>query len=135
MKASDALEVLFGIRHRALAAAHMLITEDPTLYPDEETEARRAPAARVKQLEDDLLENRATGNRPMPTDRLSQELDLARSLLEAECRPLLREQTIIEFCGAGSGWQRPKASRVGRALRHRGGGVAPALRRSAHLRH
>jgi len=55
-KASDALEVSFRVRHRALAAAPMLITEDPTLYPDEEAEARRAPAARVKQLEDDLLE-------------------------------------------------------------------------------
>jgi hypothetical protein len=107
-KASDALQVLFRVRHRALAAAHLLVMEDPHLHPEEEGEARRARLDRVRSLEHDLLENRGTENKPMPTDRLSQELDAARVELEAECRPLLREQTLVEFLWATPSSMRPR---------------------------
>jgi hypothetical protein len=103
-KAADALEVLFRVRHHALAAAHMLMMDDPALYPGEDTERRNARMQRICKYEHDLLENRGTDENPMATDRLSQQLNAARASLEAECKPLLREQTLLEFL-----WTRPKS--------------------------
>jgi hypothetical protein len=102
-KAADALHVLFVVRHRVQNAAYMLITEDQELNSTEDPEKRAQIRKRIRSYNDDLIENRATGNKPVPTDRSSQELDEARETLSAECRPLLREQTFWEFL-----WGRPR---------------------------
>lgn len=95
--AADALNTLLQVRHKALAAVHMLIIDNPALHQQQEPEKRDAMLKRNRAYEDDLLENRGTGDKPMPTDRLSQQLEDARATLEAECRPLLREQSLREF--------------------------------------
>ena len=91
------MNTLLQVRHKALAAVHMLIIDNPALHQQQEPEKRDAMLKRNRAYEDDLLENRGTGDKPMPTDRLSQQLEDARATLEAECRPLLREQSLREF--------------------------------------
>jgi hypothetical protein len=96
-KAADALHVLFVVRHRVQNAAYMLFTEDQELNSTEDPEKRAQIRKRIRSYTSDLIENRATGNKPMPTDRSSLELDQARETLSTECKPLLREQTLRDF--------------------------------------
>jgi hypothetical protein len=96
-RASDAMDVLFRSRQQVSAAVKGLYggTFDDRYFPSAElAEQHRQFEVSMRRL---LAEHRGEDGTPDETDKLSQQIDAARTTLESICRPFLEDPPWLIF--------------------------------------